>query len=218
MPDEEKKAKYQKPFRSDDISEDIAAVPTSKDEKKIEKVAQGKVRKKSFGKKFKDGMLGDDAAEVKEFLLWDVFVPALKDTIVDLIKKGADAIFYGGSTAPAHVKRTSNGSRASYAGYYDRQRERREREARVGRYNRRAANDFDDVIFENRLDAEHVLSNLIDLTMQYGMASVADFYELAGIDSQFTDNKYGWPELEDARVIRVRGGYILEMPRPEPID
>ena len=47
---------------------------------------------------------------------------------------------------------------------------------------------------------------------------MADFYELAGIESEWTDEKYGWGELSEARVERVRNGYIVALPKPEPID
>lgn len=186
-----------------------------KEKQKHEKVTSGKVtqRKKPVGKKFTDAMIGEDVQEVRSYLVWDVLVPALKDTIVDMIKKGADAIFYGGTSAPSNIKRTPNGSRASYAGYYDKRNNRPTRS-----YNRRAVHDFDEVLFEDRKDAEIVLSNLVEQTMEYGMVSVAEFYEFAGYPSEFTDNKYGWPELGDARIVRVRDGYILDLPKPEPID
>ena len=73
---------------------------------------------------------------------------------------------------------------------------------RGGNFSRgsRARHDFDDILFESRGEAEDVLSHLVDLTIDYGVASVADFYDLSGIESQFTDNKYGWTNLRDAEV------------------
>ena len=188
-----------------------------KQKKKIEKVATGKtsVKKKPLGKRVSAAILSEDVQEVKSYLLWDVFIPALKDTIVDLIKKGADAVFYGGTTHPSNIKRSGNVSRASYAGYYNDNRRSSSNRRHV---NKRAAHEFDDIIFEDRRDAEEVLSNMIEITMSYGMVSVADFYDLAGVESDFTDNKYGWGELSDARVVRSHEGYFLDLPKPEPID
>ena len=175
------------------------------------------VKKKPMTKRVGEAMISEDLDEVKSYLLWDILIPALKDTAVDLIKKGADAIFYGGKGAPSNVRRNGSGSRVSYANYYNSSR-RETRRPEPRRYNRRAMHDFGDIVFSDRHDAEGVLSALVDLTMEYGFASVADFYELSDMPSEFTDNKYGWGELADARVLRVREGYALHLPKPEPID
>lgn len=190
------------------------------EEKHVERVAKGRtaVRKKPAGKRFAEAMVGDDLADVKSYLVWDILIPAVKDTLVDLIKRGAEAFFYGG-TAGGRSTVPSKKSRVSYSGYYndgysnrDRRREQERRQAR------RPGRDFDDVTFEDRRDAVDVLDTLVELTMNYGMASVADFYEMAGVPSEFTDNKYGWFELSDARIVPVRGGYSIRLPKPEPID
>ena len=44
--------------------------------------------------------------------------------------------------------------------------------------------------------------------------SVADLYGLVGIDSEYTDNKYGWTNLSSASIKATRDGYILDLPRP----
>ena len=47
------------------------------------------------------------------------------------------------------------------------------------------------------------------------MATVRDLYEMVGIRAAHTDEKYGWVDIRDARVDRVRDGYVLDLPRPE---
>jgi len=42
-------------------------------------------------------------------------------------------------------------------------------------------------------------------------------YELVGLDSTHTDHKWGWEELTGAGVSRIRGGYLLDLPEPEPL-
>lgn len=189
---------------------------------KAEKVISGtaKVQKKPVTKQVAEAMVGD-VQEVKSYLLWDVLIPALKDTIVDLIKNGAEALFHAeGSKGSKYVKRDGRSSYVSYSDYSrDRKRAPRysERERR-GRYNPRAAYDFDSIIFDSRADAENVLDLLVESTMQYGLATVADLYELSGIASSYTDTDYGWRELSDARVERTRNGYIISVPRPEYLN
>jgi len=81
----------------------------------------------------------------------------------------------------------------------------------------RSRHDFDDIILETRGEAEDVLSHMVDLIEDYGVASVGDYYDLLGIESNFTDNKYGWINVADGYVDRVRDGYCIRLPRPREI-
>ena len=56
-----------------------------------------------------------------------------------------------------------------------------------------------------------------DLIETYGMASVADMYDLVGISCDYTANKYGWTNIRNAEVVRTRDGYMLKMPKALPI-
>ena len=78
-----------------------------------------------------------------------------------------------------------------------------------------------EILFDNRGDAETVLQGLKDIGYTYGFASVADLYDIAGWkQSVYTDNKFGWFEerLYKAHIMRVRNGYVIDLPRPLPID
>ena len=60
------------------------------------------------------------------------------------------------------------------------------------------------------------MDELIDA---YGLVRVADLKDLVGISGPYTDNKYGWTNIRNAEIVRVRdGGYWIKMPRPIPID
>ena len=53
----------------------------------------------------------------------------------------------------------------------------------------------------------------------YGIASVADLYDLAGITCRnYTANRYGWTDIQSAKVIRTREGYTLQLPRTVQIN
>lgn len=82
----------------------------------------------------------------------------------------------------------------------------------------RAAHDFDEIVLETRGDAEIVIEKLRDTLAQYDVVTVADLYDLVGITGSFTDNKWGWYNLRDARVSPVRGGYLLDLPGTTAID
>jgi hypothetical protein len=82
----------------------------------------------------------------------------------------------------------------------------------------RATHDFNEVVIPDRGQAEQVLDTLVDVVSTYGVATVYDLYELLGITGDFPDQKWGWDDLRASRVDRVRDGYLLNLPRPKPVD
>ncbi len=77
---------------------------------------------------------------------------------------------------------------------------------------------FDDIWFEDRGDLEVVVDNLNAIMDTYHVISVADLFELAGQDTVFTDNRFGWTDLSAMQIVHNSNGYILKMPPPRPID
>jgi hypothetical protein len=182
--------------------------------KKVEKVVTGKVRskKKSEVAKFKDIFIAEDAANVKSYVFMDVLVPAVKKAISDIVRDGIDMILYGSTSGK---KRSGVSDRVSYRSYYDRDNRRDEPRSRS-----RSRYSFDrDFILDSRGEAEEVLTHMDELIDMYGMVTVADLCDLVGESSAYTDNKYGWTNIRNAKATRERGGgYILELPRAIPID
>ncbi len=181
-------------------------------EKKVGKVVSGKVKtkKKNSLQKVTNSIISEDANNVKSYILIDVLLPAVKKAISDIVTEGIDMLLYGGS---GNGKKRSAGSKISYSGYYDRRDDRRHTSSRSNsRY------DFDDIILENRGEAEEVLDSMDELLDTYGIVSVADLYDLVGVTCNYTDNKYGWKNLRNAEPVRVRDGYMLKLPKALPID
>ena len=182
--------------------------------KKIESVVSGKVRtkKKSEARKFADIFITEDIANVKSYVFMDVLVPAIKKAISDIVTNGIDMILYGES---GRSKRSGGASKISYSSYYRKDDYPRENaHIRGGR----SGLDYDDIIFDNRGDAESVLSSMEDVIDQYGVVSIADLFDLAEVsNSNYAMNNYGWTDLRTANVVRVRDGYILKLPRELPI-
>ena len=56
-----------------------------------------------------------------------------------------------------------------------------------------------------------------EMMEEYGIVRVADLFDLVGITGDYTDNKYGWTNIRNAEVVRVRDGYKIKMPRAMPI-
>lgn len=185
-------------------------------ERKVtEKVVKGKIkqRKKSIGKRMSESFLEDDTHSVFQYILWDVLVPAAKDTIFDVMTNGVKMFLYGEHEKPRNISRDRGKSYVSYSSYYEEDRPRNRH-----RVNRRAAHNFDDIIFDYKEDAEEVLDRLADLIDEYQMATVGDLYDLVGKTSSYTDQKWGWYNISTARVVRCRDGYSLRLPRIEEVD
>lgn len=182
-----------------------------KQQKKVEKVIKGNIstRKKSLGKKFSETFLEESAEDVKSYVVFDVLIPAIKNTFSEMVTKGLDMMLFSGERASS--KRRDDKTYVSYKSYSNRDKR--------DRHEHRKTLDFRDIIFDTRAEAEEVLSNLVDLTYDYEAASVADLYDLVGIDGSFTDNKYGWRDLSGAHVKMARGGgYLITLPRATSLD
>lgn len=183
-----------------------------KQEKKVERVVSGPVRqrKKSEVRKLADVFVSEDISNVKQYVLMDVLVPAIKKAISDIVTNGIDMVLYGETGRSS--KRESGASRVSYRSYYEKERDRREDRGRV-----RTGYDFDEYILKTRAEAEEVLSQMDDLIDRYQVVSVADYCELIGVRSNYTDNNYGWTNIRNASVVRSRDGWVIKLPRAVPI-
>jgi hypothetical protein len=182
-------------------------------EKKVEKVIAGTVKskKKSEIRKFTDVFISEDIDNVKSYILLDVLIPAIKKAISDIVTNGIDMILYGET---GKTKSNSTASKVSYRSYYDGRNGRRDYSA----IRTKISYNYDDIILDNRGEAEDVLSRMDELISTYGLVSVADLYDLVGVTGNYTDNKYGWTNIRSASVIRVRDGYMLKLPKALPLD
>lgn len=182
----------------------------SEEEKhEVKKVVTGGVATKKKGglSKLSGQIISEDAKGVKNYVIMDVLIPAIKKAISDIVTNGIDIILYGEA---GHTKKKAG----TYTAYNSFSKSDSRPRARVSE-----AWDLDDVIFDDRGDAEIVVDQMYELMDRYGYVLVADLYDLAGITPPYTANKYGWMSLKRIEVIRARGGgYSINLPRPMAID
>ena len=187
-------------------------VSEKKEEKRAEKVVHGKVKKKENGmRKLTDIFISEDVTNVKDYIIFDVVVPALKKAVYDLIVGTLDMSLYGGRGNGNQPK----ADRVSYRDYNDISRSGN----RSGDRTRTASGySYDDIVVETRGEAETVLSRMDEIMEEYSIVRVADLYDLVGVTGDYTDNNYGWTNIRNAKIVRVRdGGYKIDMPRALPI-
>lgn len=195
-----------------------------KAEKKVDKVVESEAirRKKSLGTRLKETFFGGDTRGVLGYVGEEVLLPAARDMIADAVSQGIERMIYGEAKSSSRRTGSRPDGSGPYISYnrYSGSKRKRGPSRRGGdiSHRARAAHDFDEIILASRVEAEEVIERLFDLVAKYESATVADLYDLVGITGNYTDDKWGWYDLRGADVRRVRHGYLLDLPRPEPLD
>lgn len=184
-----------------------------KAEREVKKVISGSARVKKKGgiEKLADTFISEDAGNLKSYIIMDILIPTIKNTVSDIVKNGIDMIL----GIDSRNRRRGVSERVSYRDYYDKPRGRHNSDSsRI-----RGGYSYDDIILDSRGEAEEVLASMDDLIERYQIVSVADFYDLVGVTGSWTDNNFGWTDIRSAEVVRTRdGGYKIKMPRAIPLD
>ena len=182
----------------------------------IKKVVKTPVKrkKKSIGKKFSEVFMEDDTKSVGSYLINDVLIPAAKDTIVDLISSGIEMLMFG-SDGGARKKSSSYGRKSGYTSYNSISDGKKKSRSDYKYQNRYV---MDEIIVDTRGEAYEIIRELEELIEQYGSASVSDLNDLIGETGEWTDNKWGWFDLGSSKIVRVRDGYLVDLPRVKPLD
>lgn len=218
MPEENSPIRANYPANSHKAKVEKAA-PT---EKKVESVVTGKVvqRKKPLGAKIAETFAGEDAKSVGDHILFDVLIPAAKAAISDAASQGVERLLFG--EVRSRRATSSVTSRTNYTSYNrpvsSPGRAFEPDGARSMSRRARATHDFNEIVLEDRGQAEGVLDGMGALIDKYDICTVSDLYDLVGITGNYTDDKWGWTDLRGAEVRRIREGYLLNLPRPVAID
>lgn len=176
--------------------------------KRVEKVVHGKVKtKKNNTRKLTDVFITEDASNVKNYVLFDVIVPSIKKALYDLVVGTLDMTLFGGRGDSNKRYISDKISYKDYNGISRRSDRSRSDSRGMSVYS------YDDIVLESRGEAESVLSRMDEIIEEYDSVRVADLYDLVGITGDYTDNKYGWTNIRNARVVRTRDGFKIEMPR-----
>jgi hypothetical protein len=188
-------------------------------EKNIERVTRSEPirRKKSLGRKFKDVFFGGDAKSAGRYVVYSVLIPEAKNLIIESVREGIEKLVRGDSY------RRRNSPYSSPRGYfsYDKvptRQDTRQEPPRPLSARARSRHDFDEIVLQSRPEAEEVIERMFDIVGRYDTATVADLYDLVGVRSSHVDHKWGWSDMRGAGVVRVRDGYLLELPDVQPME
>lgn len=176
------------------------------------------VKKESEAKRFGKSFFSEDAKTVGSHVRDDVVIPSAKKLLSDVVKSAIDWLLYG-SKGSRNVTGVGN---ISYGSYY----------TRNGLVNanpipaspspmiqpqKPTLYSVNDVIIYDRGDAEAVLLNMQKAIQDYGMVSVADFYQLVNQKFEPNDNNWGWFDLKTAEIMRVDNGFSIRFPKIQHI-
>lgn len=179
-------------------------------------------RKKGLGSRFKNVFIQGSARGAGQYAVENVVVPAIRDLLADSMHAVVDNLFQGGGPPRRRPGTTNPGAtppKINYGGYStgDPSPTASSR-GRTMSQGARARHDFGEILIPNRIEAMEVIEQMYDVLGRYGSVRVADLYELTGVQSHHTDQKWGWTNLKGAKPVRLRnGGFLLDLPEPEEL-
>lgn len=192
------------------------------EEKKIEQVVSGEVkrRKKSLGRQFKETFISGDMKTSVHYGFFDVLVPSAQVAVVQALEGWIRSLFLGDSKFRGVTPRTSTATgRVDYGGYSRINRQTDDRPPTASMTNRgRANHNFDEIVLETREEARNVVDNLFEIVSKFGQASVSDLYTMVGEPSTHVDHMWGWTDIRGAGQSKVHGGWLVDLPQPEPLS
>ena len=185
--------------------------PVKERDKKYDAVANGKRSRVSWFDILYKRFIKEDLTGVREPGILSVIIPAAKKTILDVIN-----VFLNPNGKP----RSKNGisSKISYRDYYGKDDSlpfKSDGPNRVA-----AIDDYDSIVFDTRGEAEKVLAMMDEIISMYKVISIADYYDICGIDSaNYTANKYGWTDIRLAKIVRtIYNQYQIKLPKAIPLS
>lgn len=175
-------------------------------------VVKGQVitKKKSMIARFAQSLIGDSISSIGQRMLDEVVIPGVRDTIIN-----AAYTIFGGSPNQSRPYVSSPAGKINYSNITN------PTKASMGVtpvVPQKHTYEYDSLIFSTRGDAEAVLNGLAQTIYEYGMAKVSDLFEFAQVSFDHTALKYGWTDISTARVVRVRDGWTINLPKAMPID
>lgn len=201
--------------------------PETRGDKRVDKIVTGRVivKKAPLSKRLAAAFTGDDGRTVMQHVVWDVVIPATKDLLVDAGIEALNRAVYGESRARrtnttgnpfiSSVMGSTLASKISYNNYSKTSTAAAQQQAQpTGSKITRGRVAIEDIILDNRAQADAVIAGLDSLIQQFGEAKIADLFDFVGVTGEYTHEKFGWLSMEGAHARRTPEGYRLDLPAP----
>lgn len=172
--------------------------------------------KKPLGKKITESFMSEDAQDIKTWLIADVLIPGIKDTILNVISMMFFGESYSRSSGRSYRDRDG---RVNYRAKYRSSSERDDRRRKEDRYESDDRVDFRNIVLRNRTDAEDLRDELRRRIRDTGSVSISELLDMidAAETSRYTDCNWGWDYEGDIEVRRISSGFLIDVREPKYI-
>lgn len=195
-------------------------VPIPEERPKVERITEATQKKRGLGRKFKETIILGSTRDTVDYMIVDIVVPAIKDTIVDALQGGVERLFNGDSVRHRRSSTPSAYSAVPRVNYQGMSSSPTTQPApRMLSRRSRTMHDFGEIIIDSRREAEEVRDQMYEILSRLGVVHVADLYEMTNIRSSHVDQKWGWTSLQGTKLVRTRDGrFLLDLPEPEALN
>ena len=176
-------------------------------------------RKEGMGRRVARAFISEERGNIKEHVIFDVVIPAIKNAVVDVITDGINMLLYGEKRS-----RKDKSGRTAYGSFWASSLQESNRRAESSGATRTSSmGRYMDAAWESKEEAKDVLECMSTILDSYPAVTVADFYGLIDDDKNFPiesiHNKWGWKSLAGVDVVKLGGGlWGLSLPRPTHLD
>ena len=204
--------KYDKIKSNDNMKVTKVDAEIVKDRVPLKMITKSTKPKRGLISRLVNGVMGPNGfKKMRDNLVEEIVKPALKRVLYEGITSTAGLLLYQDGTAPRGAGRTSEfvkGARA--VDYSSLSTSKAAGTIRTVHTNNYAV----EYAIPDRIGVADVLNNLQRDAKEFGSVSVADYYDMIGAASAFTDHNYGWTSdsLSHTTVRPVREGYIIQFP------
>lgn len=183
------------------------------------------VKKKSLFERTILAIIGPNGIKsLGGYLTRDIIGPAIKNIIVDSVTSGINMLVYKDDNHVTYSKRNygqpvnyNKQSKVSYGTAYSSTPNKGRQYYDDTPFGNKSKAYADEYLFKDRREALDVLNELRNNILKYNYVSLADYYDMIGAPSVFTDNNYGWSWLEEVPIRNVQGGFVIQLPEVELI-
>lgn len=205
-----------------EVSTEVNETVAPKEKKELERIvmAEPKKVKRTLLGRLITGVAGPEGLPgIGAYVNEEIIKPAIKNIIVDAVTSGINMVMYGERGGSSRQRSYNHQVRSNYRPSTNYSSNYRAAEPERVAHVRTPRNQVEEYIIGDRLDAAHVLTSLKENADRYDSVSVADYYDLIGVPTKFTDNNYGWTfdSIVHATVVPVRNGYTIKFPPTEVI-
>lgn len=191
-------------------------------DEKLESVVTSKVvaGKKPLGKRLKEMFFPGDGRSAVQSVLADVIIPQVKDMAAEAAREALERVIFGDrGVGRSRSYRPGSGSGytnygARYSGRVHSARTHREEGPNASL----RSDDIEYIVLGSRAEAQEVLDEMNGVIEKYEKVSVADLKSLINWSTDLNDQDWGWENLDVAQIRKDRNGYVLNLPKPYPLD